>query len=113
MNTQKYQQLQHYINIQLVITEPKKETILFNMHSDPIAEHFHKEATMEKTRKKYYWPSMYPNIIQYVQNCNACQRRERTRPSEPLRSIKVGQPFDHIGIDLVRPLLPNKIRDII
>ncbi|KAG9297762.1 hypothetical protein G9A89_011277 [Geosiphon pyriformis] len=90
MNIQKYQQLQHYINTQLfkkklsqkeqnnikqqskyfinhqnilVITEPEKETILFNMHSDPTAGHFHKKATMKKTRKRYYWPSMYPDII--------------------------------------------------
>ncbi|KAG9301106.1 hypothetical protein G9A89_012489 [Geosiphon pyriformis] len=33
----------------LVITKPEKETILFNMHSNPTAEHFHKEATMERT----------------------------------------------------------------
>ncbi|KAG9288842.1 hypothetical protein G9A89_002843 [Geosiphon pyriformis] len=46
-----------------VITEPEKETILFNMHSDPTAEHFHKEATMKKTRKKYYWPSMYLELF--------------------------------------------------
>ncbi|KAG9300747.1 hypothetical protein G9A89_023545 [Geosiphon pyriformis] len=58
----------------LVITEPEKETILFNMHSNPTAEHFYKE------------------------------RREGIKPSEPLRPIKVGQPFNHIGIDLVRPL---------
>ncbi|KAG9286441.1 hypothetical protein G9A89_014607 [Geosiphon pyriformis] len=45
------------------------------MHSNPTAGHFHKEATMERTRKRYYWPSMYPNIIQYVQNCDACQQR--------------------------------------
>ncbi|KAG9306179.1 hypothetical protein G9A89_016083 [Geosiphon pyriformis] len=37
------------------------------MHSNSTTEHFHKEATIEKTRKKYYWPSMYPDIIQYVQ----------------------------------------------
>ncbi|KAG9287498.1 hypothetical protein G9A89_023870 [Geosiphon pyriformis] len=49
-----------------VITEQEKETILFNMHSNPTAGHFHKEATMKRTRKRYYWPSMYPDIIQYV-----------------------------------------------
>ncbi|KAG9306730.1 hypothetical protein G9A89_004439 [Geosiphon pyriformis] len=46
-----------------VITEPEKETILFNMYLNPTAGHFHKEATMERTRKKYYWPLMYPDII--------------------------------------------------
>ncbi|KAG9294002.1 hypothetical protein G9A89_019340, partial [Geosiphon pyriformis] len=38
----------------LIITKPEKETILFNMHSDPTAKHFHKEATMERIRKRYY-----------------------------------------------------------
>ncbi|KAG9287833.1 hypothetical protein G9A89_017428 [Geosiphon pyriformis] len=71
-----------------VITEPEKETIPFNMHSDPTAEYFYKKTTMERTRKRYYWPSMYPNIIQYVQNCDACQRKGETKPSEPLRPIK-------------------------
>ncbi|KAG9290313.1 hypothetical protein G9A89_007044 [Geosiphon pyriformis] len=34
------------------------------MHSDPTAGHFYKEATIEKTKKRYYWPSMYLDIIQ-------------------------------------------------
>ncbi|KAG9295980.1 hypothetical protein G9A89_011832 [Geosiphon pyriformis] len=63
MNIQKYQQLQHYINTQQVITEPEKETILFNMYLNPTAGHFHKEATIKRTRKRYYWPSIYPDII--------------------------------------------------
>ncbi|KAG9290614.1 hypothetical protein G9A89_011577 [Geosiphon pyriformis] len=48
---------------QKVITKPEKETILFNMYSDSTAEHFHKKATIERTKKRYYWPSMYPDII--------------------------------------------------
>ncbi|KAG9295915.1 hypothetical protein G9A89_006654 [Geosiphon pyriformis] len=74
------------------------------MHSNPTARHFHKEAIIERTRKKYYWPSMYPDIIQYVQNCDACQRKEGIKSSEPLRPIKMGQPFNCIEIDLVGPL---------
>ncbi|KAG9286409.1 hypothetical protein G9A89_014575 [Geosiphon pyriformis] len=46
-----------------VITELEKETILFNMYSDPTVGYFYKKATIEKTRKRYYWPSMYPDII--------------------------------------------------
>ncbi|KAG9287192.1 hypothetical protein G9A89_001600 [Geosiphon pyriformis] len=67
-----------------VITEPKKKTILFNMYSNLTAGHFYKEAIMKKTRNKYYWPSIRGGI----------------RPNEPLRPIKVRQPFECIGIDL-------------
>ncbi|KAG9288269.1 hypothetical protein G9A89_021300 [Geosiphon pyriformis] len=48
--------------------EPEKETILFNMHSNPIAEHFHKEATIEKIKKRYYWPSISNKYIAVVMN---------------------------------------------
>ncbi|KAG9307523.1 hypothetical protein G9A89_003846 [Geosiphon pyriformis] len=68
-----------------VITEPEKETILFNMYSNPTAEHFYKEATMERTRKKYYWPSIYLDIIQYVQNCDASDNIQRSQEKQKER----------------------------
>ncbi|KAG9301276.1 hypothetical protein G9A89_012659 [Geosiphon pyriformis] len=58
------------------------------MHSDLTAEHFHKEAIMERIRKRYYWPSIYPDIIQYIQNCDTCQKKKGIKLSKPLKPIK-------------------------
>ena len=47
-----------------------------------------------------------------MQTCDECQRRERNQMNEPLHLIKVGQPFDRLGMDLVGPL-PVTAREIL
>ncbi|RGB36307.1 hypothetical protein C1646_758208 [Rhizophagus diaphanus] len=61
-----------------VAKENEIEDILYHMHSDPLAGHFSIDE-MGKNR------------------CN-----------EPLHPIKVGQPFDRLGMDIVRPLPKTK-----
>ncbi|KAG9301428.1 hypothetical protein G9A89_018100 [Geosiphon pyriformis] len=77
-----------------LIQEQKKETILYNMHSDPSLAHFGKDSTTQKTLEYYFWPQMRKDIHKYVKSCDSCQRREGTHSIEPLNPIKVGQLFD-------------------
>ncbi|GBB91669.1 hypothetical protein RclHR1_19010003 [Rhizophagus clarus] len=44
------------------------------------------------------------DIKEYVNSCDICQRRKKSRRNEPLHPIKVGLPFDHIGMDIIGPL---------
>ncbi|KAG9307867.1 hypothetical protein G9A89_003517 [Geosiphon pyriformis] len=39
-----------------LIQEQEKETILYNMHSDPSSAHFGKDSTTQKTLEYYFWP---------------------------------------------------------
>ena len=48
------------------------------------------------------------DIKNYIQSCDTCQRRQRPLKTEPLHPIKVGRPFDRIGMDIVGPLLLTK-----
>ena len=86
-----------------VVKENEVEEILYHMHSDPLAGHFSLEETYRRIKIRYYWPQMYNDVRNYVQTCNECQRRGKNHRSEPLHPIKVGQPFDRLGIDLVGP----------
>ena len=47
---------------------------------------------------------MYDDVRRYVQICDECQRRGKNKRTEPLHPIKVGQPFDRVGMDIVGPL---------
>ncbi|EXX63870.1 gag-pol fusion protein [Rhizophagus irregularis DAOM 197198w] len=47
---------------------------------------------------------MYEDVRRYVRTCDECQRRGKNWRVEPLHPIKVGMPFDRIGIDIVGPL---------
>ena len=53
---------------------------------------------------KYYWPDMGKDIKAYVQSCDTCQKRKRPMKTESLHPLKVGQPFDRLGMDIVGPL---------
>jgi len=80
------------------------EAVLFSMHSDPLAGHFNVLSTLQRISVRYFWPQMGEDVRRYVKSCDACQRRGRPRTREPLHPIKIGQPFDKVGIDIVGPL---------
>src|SRR5437868_4292966 len=51
---------------------------------------------------------MYKDIEEYVKTCDACQRRGQQGGKGYLNPIKIGKPFDRIGIDFVGPLMKTK-----
>ena len=53
---------------------------------------------------------MYESIRQYVQTCDACQRRGKNRNKQCLNPIPAYSPFYQIGIDIVGPL-PKTARE--
>ena len=57
-----------------------------------------------KIKTRYYWPQLYKNIRSYVQSCDACQRRGKTKTQQKLHPIPVHAPFYQVGIDFVGPL---------
>ena len=91
-----------------VVRKNEVDIILYNVHSDPLAGHFGLEETFRRVAIRYYWPQYYDDIRNYVKSCDECQRRGRAKRNEPLHPIKVGQPFDRIGMDIVGPLPMTK-----
>lgn len=87
-----------------VVKESEVEEILYHTHSDPLAGHFSIDETYRRVKIRYYWPQMFNDVRRYVQTCDDCQRRGKNRRVEPLHPIKVGQPFDRLGMDIVGPL---------
>jgi hypothetical protein len=87
-----------------VVKTNEVDIILYNLHSDSLAEHFALEETYRRVKIRYYWPQMYDDVRRYVQTCDECQRRGKNKRTEPLHPIKVGQPFDRVGMDIIGPL---------
>lgn len=93
---------------QRVISKQEMDIILYNMHTDPIAGHFGIKTTVQRILERYYWPTLGRDVRQYIQTCDACQRRGKPQLNELLSPIKVGQPFSKVGIDIVGPLNETK-----
>ena len=69
-----------------------------------IGTHLGVETTYNKVKERYYWPKMYDDIKIYIESCDNCQRRGKTKRREELLPLRVGGPFDKIGIDIKGPL---------
>lgn len=91
-----------------VAKENELGEILHHMHSDPLAGHFSLEETYRKIKIRYWWPQMFEDVRNYVRTCDECQKRGKNKRIEPLHPIKIGQPFDRIGMDIVGPLPKTK-----
>src|SRR6266487_5825213 len=91
-----------------VISTQELDIILYNMHTDPLTGHFALKGTIQQILERYYWPTIDKDVRAYISSCDACQRREKPQVHEPLHSIKVGQPFSRIGIDVIGPLNETK-----
>ena len=70
------------------------------MHEDPLSGHFGYNGTYQRIAIKYWWNGMGTDIKDFVKSCPVCQFTGSRKFKEPLHPIKVGQPFDHIVIDL-------------
>src|SRR5436190_3354715 len=87
-----------------VIHKKELPALLYMMHNDPTSRHFATDAMFQKIRIRYYWPQYYEDIRKYVESCDSCQRRGRSKANNLLHPIPVHSPFYQIGIDFVGPL---------
>ncbi len=87
-----------------VLREDEIESILYMVHNHETGGHFGVEATYNKIAERYYWKGMYNDTKEYVKYCDKCQRRGQKGGKSYLNPIRVGEPFERIGIDFVGPL---------
>src|SRR5688572_11700248 len=91
-----------------VLKRDEIDSVLFMIHNHPTGGHFGKNATYNKISTRFWWKGMYKDIENYIKTCDACQRRGNKGGKGYLNPIKVGKPFERIGIDFVRPLEKTK-----
>ncbi len=87
-----------------VIPRYELEEIMKLFHDHETAAHFGKETTYDKVKQKYYWPTLKTDVEIYVKTCDQCQRRGKSITKNELHVIKIIEPFQRIGIDIVGPL---------
>src|SRR5688572_30655655 len=91
-----------------VLQENEKDAIILMTHNHETGGHFGIDATYNKISERYYWKGMYNDIKEYIKSCDACQRRGQKGGNSYLNPIKIGEPFERIGIDFVGPLERTK-----
>jgi hypothetical protein len=87
-----------------VLRDYEYEGLMYMMHDNELSGHFGIEATLDRIKENYWWENMRGDVEEYVKTCWNCQMRGRPRGKNELRSIRINEPFEMIGIDIVGPL---------
>ncbi|KAI7081079.1 hypothetical protein KC356_g9322 [Hortaea werneckii] len=80
-------------------------------HDDPLAGHFGQEKTKELLQRKYWWPNMTQECVEYVKSCQLCQamKSRRHRPyGEPQALPLPSRPWQELSMDFITDLPPTK-----
>jgi RNase H-like domain found in reverse transcriptase/Reverse transcriptase (RNA-dependent DNA polymerase)/Integrase zinc binding domain/Retroviral aspartyl protease/Chromo (CHRromatin Organisation MOdifier) domain len=81
--------------------------LLHECHDVPTAGHLGKDKTLEQVKRRFYWPRMDIDILQYVRTCDACQRNKPSQQSTPglLQPLPIpNYPWQQVTMDLITQL---------
>lgn len=90
----------------LVIPAALRKEIMFSHHNEPTSGHLGLAKCFSKLQNRYYWDGMQKDLHKYIKGCPDCQARKGQQTLKPpgfLQPIKVSQPFEKLGIDLLGP----------
>ena len=92
-------------DIQIILPEMYRHDILKMAHDMPMAGHMGIERTLQRIRKRFWWPGVAKDVKNYVQSCPECQKVAKRPMKVPLMKMPIiGKPFERIAMDIVGPL---------
>ncbi|KZS10218.1 Uncharacterized protein APZ42_025366 [Daphnia magna] len=97
------------VSYQLFLPKSLVEQVFLACHSDVTAGHLGVTRMTYKIQQRHYWPGMRRQITRFVLSCVDCQTKKRAREASAglMRPIRVSQPFEKVGIDLIGPFPLN------
>ena len=80
--------------------------IMRNYHASIWACHRGTNSTIDEITKRFYWPKMKEDIINFVSTCKVCQMAKALKPSKVgwLRGRRHSQAMNELCIDLIGPI---------
>jgi hypothetical protein len=81
--------------------------LLHECHDVPTAGHLGKDKTLEQIKRRFYWPRMDADVLQYVRTCDACQRNKPSQQATAglLQPLPIpDHPWQQVTMDLITQL---------
>ncbi|KAJ8333833.1 hypothetical protein SKAU_G00411520 [Synaphobranchus kaupii] len=82
-------------------------TMMQHAHDEPCGGHRGEQSTISMLRQVAYWPKMRTDVKDYVNSCLTCCKFQPVLPRHraPLQSTPTTQPWSHIQIDWIGPII--------
>lgn len=90
----------------IVVPDVLQTQVLYGAHNSPTGGHLGINKTIHKIRQLYYWVGMHKSVTKWLRHCPECQARKNPLPifRAPLKPMRVGEPLERVGIDIMGPL---------
>ena len=93
---------------QIVVPPKFREVILKRAHENAFSAYLGIGKTLNRISRNFFWPKSKKDVVGHCKTCHQCQiagKPNQSIPKAPLVPIpSVGEPFEHIIIDIVGPL---------
>uniref|UniRef100_A0A1A8AWX9 Si:ch211-249c2.1 n=1 Tax=Nothobranchius furzeri TaxID=105023 RepID=A0A1A8AWX9_NOTFU len=95
----------------VVMSEEEKKSVLMECHNNPgTGNHNGVRGTRNRVVAGYYWPTLNQDIAEWVRCCHRCQMNDPIKTVAPtLHPIKVKEPWEVLGMDLIGPLPETRL----
>ena len=80
--------------------------VLELLHDSPSVGHFGIEKKYQRAYEKFYWPCMRKDVRNWIQNCDVCLKRKRTKQKHwnLIKKGKSSHLFWQVSLDIMGPL---------
>ena len=91
---------------QLVVPTAARSDVMKALHNDASSAHLGITKTLDKARRRYYWPGMSSDIENWIRARPICQARQGPNPKQAarLRSQQSSFPLQRVAMDIMGPL---------
>lgn len=101
--------------LKLCLSKDEIKEVLLEYHEGAVGGHFGRDVTVGRVREKFWWPTLWRDVVEHVKTCENCQRygpRERHNALQPFQPV---YPFEIIFMDFVvnLPMTPHRNRHLI
>lgn len=98
----------------LVVPYEDRKEILSKCHDDVLAGHFGVAKTHHKIANLYYWPTLFQDVKEYVEDCEICKSYKPVnvaRPGLMGNPRRITVPGEAISCDILGPFPPSYLRN--
>jgi hypothetical protein len=91
--------------------EVMRKKLLEEYHDTPFAGHLGRDKTVAALSEKFWWPSLYSDVVKFVESCHGCQLNKGRRGKLPGKMMPLPTPkypWQQMTLDLMGPFWPTK-----
>ena len=94
----------------LVIPRTVIPEILELYHAHALSIHMSRDRLYALLRKRFYWPSLFKDVNEWVAACPQCSKVKTNKPKSHglLKPIVTSKPFEMLAVDIMGPLTESE-----